>query len=81
MKTFFFPFIIIEEVKSATHWLQTDGLNFSNLSIIKEKWMITYEVRKYDIFESSQQCISDIFLKWPIFQSAKGYELVCTFIF
>lgn len=67
-------------MKSATDWLQTDGLNFSNLSTIKEKWLITYDVRKYDIFESKDQSTSDIFLKWPIFQSANGYELVCTFV-
>ncbi|CAI6361259.1 unnamed protein product [Macrosiphum euphorbiae] len=65
-----------EEVKSATYWLQTEGLNFSNLNIIKAKWLITYEVRKYDIFESNEQSISDIFLKWPIFQSPKDWYVL-----
>lgn len=73
-------FIIIEEVYSAKQWLQTDGLNYSNIILIKEKWMITYDLRKSEIFESNEPSVLDIFLKWPKFQNSKGYELLCTFI-
>jgi len=68
-------FIILEEVQSAKQWLLTDGLN-SDFSSIKEKWTLTYDIRRNDIFNSNEYSILDILLKWPIFQSPIGYQLV-----
>jgi len=61
-----------EEVYSAKLWLQIDGLN-SNIDLIKEKWSLTYEIRRNEIFGCS---LLDIFKKWPLFQSPNGYKLV-----
>lgn len=56
-------------------WLLSDGLNHE-LCGIKDKWEITFNLRKNDIFELTS--LSDVFKAWPIFQGPNGYNLVRT---
>jgi len=70
-----FLFITIDEVLDAKQWLKTDGLA-GDFNLVKEKWLITYDLRKKEVFESENRLLSIIFQSWPILQGPKGYELV-----
>jgi len=74
-----FWFIIIDEVLDAKQWLQADGLA-GDINLVKAKWLITYDLRKKEVFESEDRLLSTIFQSWPILQGPKGYELVCLYL-
>jgi hypothetical protein len=41
-------------------WLANEGLT-ENFDIVLSKWQLTYELRKHDILESSNQYLTDFF--------------------
>jgi len=73
-------FSFIEDVHAAKQWLASDGLTAS-FDLVISKWQYTSELRKSEILNPNSQCLSDIFETWPILQSPRGFELVCSMYF
>lgn len=49
----------------------------ADFSIVKEKWNLTYDLRRSEILNSDKKgTLCDIFKSWPILKSPKGHELV-----
>lgn len=49
-------------------------LNFDDILI--NKWILTYEIRKADVFGPCSRNLSSVFELWPLICSPKGYLLV-----
>jgi len=57
-------------------WLQDEGLS-ADFKSVKEKWNLTYDLRRSEILNSDNKLtLCDIFKSWPILKGQRGYELV-----
>ncbi|CAI6355089.1 unnamed protein product [Macrosiphum euphorbiae] len=65
-----------EEVECTKLWLKNDGLSAPFDDILINKWILTYEIRKADVFGPCSRNLSSVFELWPLICSPKGYLLV-----
>jgi len=57
-------------------WLQDEGLS-ADFKSVKEKWVLTYDLRRSEILNSDTKLtLCDVFKSWPILKCPRGYELV-----
>lgn len=69
----FLILIFIDDIKEAVEWLRNHSHSPELFEIIKEKWIITHEIRKA---EFKNKLLSDIFDSWTILKGPRGHELV-----
>ncbi|CAI6364176.1 unnamed protein product [Macrosiphum euphorbiae] len=72
--------VFSDDLTLAKLWLQDEGLS-ADFKSVKEKWNLTYDLRRSEILNSDTKLtLFDIFKSWPILKCPRGYELVSTYI-
>lgn len=66
-----FIIIYLDDIEKAKEWLQNER-HSASFEVVKEKWILTHEIRKSEFINLKTRSLCDLFDTWTILKIPKG---------